>query len=151
VAGVAPAPHTALDKLSPLKVRDLHHLAQILCPSGESDAVYPPARPPAHWEELAQATAAECAEMKGRGGTTTSWKKQPSLRQSPHPSSHPQRRPLTTPPTAYPKCCLRALQDFFDVPFLVLPADVVVFVVRSVVAIELCGLLLNFFTYIQGY
>ena len=68
MAGVAPAPHTALDKLSPLKVRDLHHLAQILCPSGESDAVYPPARPPAHWEELAQATAAECAEMKGRGG-----------------------------------------------------------------------------------
>ena len=66
VAGVAPAPHTAPDKLSPLKVRDLHHLAQFTVPVG--GAVYPPARPPADWEELVQATAAECAEMKGRGG-----------------------------------------------------------------------------------
>ena len=91
VAAVAPAPHTAPDKLSLLKARDLHHLAQLLCLSGERctrrlarrrtgkswsrprrpnarRSVYPPARPPADWEELVQATAAECAEMKGRGG-----------------------------------------------------------------------------------
>ena len=57
-------PHTAPYKLSPLKVRDLHHLARLLCPSGELDAVYPPPDS----EELAQAMAAERAEKKGRGG-----------------------------------------------------------------------------------
>ena len=38
-------PHTAPYKLDPLKVRDLHHLAMLLCPSGELSAVYPPPDP----------------------------------------------------------------------------------------------------------
>ena len=47
--------------LSSLNVRDLHHLARLLCPSGQSDAVYLPT----DREELAQAIAAERAEKKG--------------------------------------------------------------------------------------
>ena len=117
VAGVAPAPHTAPDKLSPLKVRDLHHLAQFLCPSGELDA---PARPPADSEELVQATAAECAEMKGRGGhyhkldeatvaeAVATSEQPPAEEAADHAANGVPKGPTCA-------ACVR-LQDFFDVP-----------------------------------
>lgn len=138
VAAVAPAPHTAPDKLSPLKVRDLHHLAQFLCPSGELDA---PARPPADSEELVQATAAECAEMKGRGGHYHKLDKA-TVAEAVATSEQPPAEEATDHAAngvhVYPKAQLVLLACDCKIFLMSLvPAGVVVvFVVRNVVAIE---------------
>ena len=128
VAGVAPAPHTAPDKLSPLKVRDLHHLEQLLCPSGELDA---PARPPADWEELVQATAAECAEMKGRGGHYDKLDEATVAEAVATSEQPPAEEAADHAANGVPKGPTCAVRDFFDVPCASRRRRVVVFVSQS--------------------
>ena len=101
-------------------------------------SVYPPARPPADWEELVQATAAECAEMKGRGGhydkldeatvaeAVATSKQPPAEEATDHAANgvhvYPKAQLVLLAcdckiflMSLVPAACVR-LQDFFDVP-----------------------------------